>query len=219
MKFHKEGTRIIFIAFVLIAALSAVVIYLLKGLLPWQIAMGVAGALFFGFICRFFRVPKREYSTDANAVFSSCDGRVVAIEEVEEPEYYKGKRLQVSIFMSVNNVHINWFPISGIVKYYKYHPGKFLVAWHPKSSTLNERTTTVVETADGKSVLIRQIAGFLARRIVNYADVDQAAQQAQQMGFIKFGSRVDFLLPLDVKMQVSLEDKVVGGKTVIATFN
>jgi phosphatidylserine decarboxylase len=139
----------------------------------------------------------------------------VVIEEAEEPEWFQGKRLQVSIFMSPLNVHINWNPVAGIVRYYKYHPGKYLVAWHPKASTDNERTTVVIAAEKGE-ILIRQIAGALARRIVNYAKVDQPVAQGSEMGFIKFGSRVDIYLPLDADIQVALDQKVTGNETVIA---
>ena len=154
---------------------------------------------------------------DDDLVFSPCDGRVVVTEIVKDDEYFDGEEcMQVSIFMSVTNVHINWFPVSGVVKYFKYHPGKFLVAWHPKSSTDNERTTTVVETPSGVKVLFRQIAGAVARRIVSYVKVDDVAEQNKPFGFIKFGSRIDILLPKDAKLLVEIGDKVVGTQTPIA---
>ena len=147
-----------------------------------------------------------------------ADGKVVVIEETEETEYFHDRRLQVSIFMSPTNVHVNRNPISGIVSYFKYHPGKFLVAWHPKSSTENERTTVVVKKANGVEVLFRQIAGALARRIVWYVKEEQTVTQGDEFGFIKFGSRVDLFLPIGTKVNVQIGDKVVGGKTIIATF-
>jgi phosphatidylserine decarboxylase len=153
-----------------------------------------------------------------NNIIAPADGKVVVIEEVTENEYFKDKRIQLSIFMSPINVHINRYPISGIVKYSKYHPGLFLVAWHPKSSTDNERTTIVVEHKNGREVLFRQIAGAMARRIVNYSKEGDTALQGDEFGFIKFGSRVDILLPLDIKINVSLEQPVKGRQTVIATF-
>jgi phosphatidylserine decarboxylase len=167
---------------------------------------------------QFFRNPARSIIINENNIIAPADGKIVVIEEVTENEYFKDKRIQVSIFMSPINVHINRYPISGIVKYSKYHPGLFLVAWHPKSSTDNERTTIVVENKNGQSVLFRQIAGALARRIVNYAKEGDNATQGNEFGFIKFGSRVDLLLPLNVKINVALEQKVVGRQTIIGTF-
>ena len=149
-------------------------------------------------------------------IIAPADGKVVVIEEVEEPEYFKDKRIQVSIFMSPINVHANWFPVSGKVKYSKYHPGKYLVAWHPKSSTENERTTVVVESSKGIEVLFRQVAGALAKRIVNYAKEDAKCIQGEEFGFIKFGSRIDLYLPLGTKINVELNQKVTGKKSIIA---
>ncbi|MGZ6540159.1 MAG: phosphatidylserine decarboxylase family protein, partial [Bacteroidia bacterium] len=167
---------------------------------------------------QFFRNPKRTIVINENNIIAPADGKVVVIEEVTESEYFKDKRIQISIFMSPINVHINRYPISGIVKYSKYHPGLFLVAWHPKSSTDNERTTIVVEHKNGQQILFRQIAGAMARRIVNYAKEGDNAVQGDEFGFIKFGSRVDLLLPTSIKVKVALEQKVKGRQTVIATF-
>lgn len=172
--------------------------------------------LFWFFIVSFFREPRRVKIHDADLVFSPCDGRVVVTEVVQDDEYFHGKRLQVSIFMSVTNVHINWFPVGGIVRYFKYHPGRFLVAWHPKSSSENERTTTVVETDKGVEVMFRQIAGVVARRIVSYMKVGEHVVQNDKCGFIKFGSRIDILLPEDAKLLVEIGDGVVGTQTPIA---
>ena len=172
--------------------------------------------LFWFFIVSFFREPRRVKIHDADLVFSPCDGRVVVTEVVQDDEYFHGKRLQVSIFMSVTNVHINWFPVGGIVRYFKYHPGRFLVAWHPKSSSENERTTTVVETDKGVEVMFRQIAGVVARRIVSYVKVGEHGVQNDKCGFIKFGSRIDILLPEDAKLLVEIGDGVVGTQTPIA---
>lgn len=172
--------------------------------------------LFWFFIVSFFREPRRVKIHDADLVFSPCDGRVVVTEVVQDDEYFHGKRLQVSIFMSVTNVHINWFPVGGIVRYFKYHPGRFLVAWHPKSSSENERTTTVVETNKGVEVMFRQIAGVVARRIVSYVKVGEHVVQNDKCGFIKFGSRIDILLPEDAKLLVEIGDGVVGTQTPIA---
>lgn len=166
----------------------------------------------------FFRVPKRTPPADDAAIFSPCDGKVVVIEEVYEPEYFKDKRRQVSIFMSPLNVHINYHPIGGTTTYYKYHPGKYLVAWHPKSSTENERSTVVNKHPKHGEVLFRQIAGALARRICTYSTAGQPAVQGTEFGFIKFGSRVDLFLPLDATIDVSLGQVVTGSGSVIARF-
>lgn len=166
----------------------------------------------------FFRVPRRTPVVDPNAITSPCDGKVVVIEEVEETEYFKDRRLQVSVFMSPLNVHINFNPIGGTTSYYRYHPGKYLVAWHPKSSTENERSTVVVRHPAYGEVLFRQIAGALARRIVTYSKAGDPAPQGQEFGFIKFGSRVDLFLPLDADIQVRIGDVVQGSTSIIARF-
>ena len=181
------------------------------------IVIGIV-AIFSFFVLYFFRMPKRKMTYNDNQLICPCDGKIVIIEEVEEPEYFQGKRLQVSVFMSPLNVHVNRYPINGKVKFYKYHPGKYLVAWHPKSSTLNERTTIVLEHANGKEVLVRQIAGAVARRIVCYSKEGEMVKQNQELGFIKFGSRVDLFLPLDAKVLVSLEQVVKGGIDAIAEW-
>ncbi len=165
----------------------------------------------------FFRIPKREFERKEGVVYAPCDGKVVVIEETTETEFYKDKRIQVSIFMSPLNVHNQVYPISGEVKYTKYHPGKFLVAWHPKASTDNERSTVVVEN-DKISILFRQIAGALARRIMTYAKPGEKAVVADEYGFIKFGSRVDLYFPLGTKINTQLEEKVTGGQSIIATY-
>ena len=172
--------------------------------------------LFWFFIVAFFREPRRVRIHDADLVFAPCDGRVVVTEVVTEDEYLKKEMLQISIFMSITNVHMNWVPVGGEVEYFKYHPGRFLVAWHPKSSTENERTTTVVRMPSGQKVLFRQIAGFIARRIISYMTVGHQVEQNSVCGFIKFGSRVDLFLPLDADIRVKLGDKVVGTQTLIA---
>src|SRR5690606_10616755 len=169
-------------------------------------------------ILQFFRSPSRDIQRDEKTMLCPADGKVVVIEETQENEYFKDKRLQVSIFMSPTNVHVNRNPISGIVSYFKYHPGKFLVAWHPKSSTENERTTVVVKKSNEVEVLFRQIAGALARRIVWYVKQGDKVNQGEEFGFIKFGSRVDVFLPIGTKITVNIGEKVVGGKTVIARF-
>lgn len=169
-------------------------------------------------ILQFFRNPERIIPTqDNNIIYAPADGKVVVIEEVEETEYFKDKRIQVSIFMSPLNVHVNRYPFSGIVKYFKYHPGKYLVAWHPKSSTENERSTMVLENENGK-ILVRQIAGAVARRIISYAEEGIQAKQGTDFGFIRFGSRVDIFFPLDAKIKVNIDDVVKGNLTTIAEF-
>lgn len=186
--------------------------------LKWlHMVVGIGGGIIFLIFLQFFRSPKRKLVISSRSIVCPADGKVVAIEEVEEPEYFNGeKRIQVSVFMSPLNVHLNRYPISGRIAYSKYHPGKFLVAWHPKSSTENERNTVVVETEFGVSVLIRQIAGFVARRIVWYCHQDDVVKQGDELGFIKFGSRVDLFLPLDAKIKVEIDEKVLGGISVLA---
>ena len=213
--FHKEGFKIITITFIIvIAAFILADTYIA---IPWlKIAVCVLLLAFLFLILQFFRNPRRNTALNEQTVVSPVDGKVVVIEEVFEKEYFKDKRLQVSVFMSPINVHVTRYPISGKVIFSKYHPGKYLVAWHPKASEENERTTVVVENATYGKVLYRQIAGALAKRIVNYAKVDDAAIQGADSGFIKFGSRVDLFLPLNTKIKVSLNQKVRGGESIIA---
>ena len=212
--FHKEGQKIIFISLILVGGLFLLIDFIE---IPWLIKTLQIGLLvFFILILQFFRNPKRHTQHNDTHVISPVDGKVVVIEEVEEPEYFKDKRLQVSIFMSPINVHVTRYPVGGKVVFSKYHPGKYLVAWHPKSSEENERTTVVVENQKIGKVLYRQIAGALARRIVNYAKRDMNVVQGNDAGFIKFGSRVDLFLPLDSKLKVNLDQKVKGGETIIA---
>jgi phosphatidylserine decarboxylase len=216
MTIHKEGTASIGLAALFVLITNGLVRYF-WGELDWlTTAWLVASLIFFFIILQFFRKPARVFSINSKHVIAPCDGKVVVIEEVIETEYFKGPRRQVSIFMSPINVHINWNPIAGVVSYFKYHPGKYLVAWHPKSSTENERTTTVIKAPNGVEVLFRQIAGALAKRIVWYVKEGQQVAQGSEMGFIKFGSRVDLYLPLDAKILVNLEDKTKGGITVLA---
>ncbi len=215
MKINKEGLKIIATTGLIVAIILAGNCLLsIYGLLPmWAtITILVVAVGLWGFVIRFFREPARPLLKDDQIVFSPCDGEVVVVEPTVENEYLGCKCLQISVFMSVHNVHVNWFPVSGEVEYFKYHPGKFLVAWHPKSSEENERTTTVVNTGKHK-VLFRQIAGFVARRIVSYAEVGKRVEQNTKCGFIKFGSRVDLLLPLDCEPLVKIGDKVVGTQT------
>jgi phosphatidylserine decarboxylase len=216
--FHKEGYKIITIAMIVaIAAVVAMDFYILDGLTKVISQVGVL--IFLVLILQFFRNPKREITWDVKKVFSPVDGKVVVIETVYEDEFFKADRKQISIFMSPINVHVTRYPVSGEIIYSKYHPGKYLVAWHPKSSTLNERTTVVVKSPKFGPVLFRQIAGALARRIVNYAKVGEVGQQGSDSGFIKFGSRVDVFLPLDAVITVKPNQKVIGAKTVIAEYN
>lgn len=218
MRLHREGTPTLLLV-------SAVVCFGLFALLKWpvlptpiSVLLGAALVIVLAIVVWFFRVPKRPLPNDDSAIISPCDGKVVVIEEVYEPEYFKDKRRQVSIFMSPLNVHINFHPIGGTTTYYKYHPGKYLVAWHPKSSTENERSTVVNKHPKYGEVLFRQIAGALARRICTYAREGMPAQQGAEFGFIKFGSRVDLFLPLDATIDVALGEVVTGSSTVIARF-
>lgn len=213
--FHKEGYKIIITSMIIFAGLilltdKFVSIFWLNKLIMITIL------ILFILILQFFRNPKRVTIQNLNQIIAPVDGKVVVIEEVEEKEYFKDKRKQISIFMSPLNVHVTRYPISGKVKFSKYHPGKYLVAWHPKSSEENERTTIVVENNAVGEILYRQIAGAVARRIVNYAKKDDEVKQGTDAGFIKFGSRVDIFLPLDMKINVALNDIAKGGKTVIA---
>jgi phosphatidylserine decarboxylase len=219
MKFHKEGipSLIIVLLFTIIVN-GAIYLFLNDYIIAKVIGYVITGLLTI-VILQFFRSPNRNWVPKEDEIISPADGKVVVIEEVEETEFFKEKRLQVSVFMSPVNVHINRYPIPGVLKYYKYHPGLFLVAWHPKSSTENERTTAVVEDSKGRSVLFRQVAGALAKRIVFYGKEGETVDQNQECGFIKFGSRVDLYLPIDVKLNVKLNEKVQGGITSIANFN
>ena len=214
--FHKEGLNIILSTFVITAILIIALDYLeVKNALPIKIFL----IIMLGLVLQFFRNPKITVNKNENHILSAVDGKVVIIKEVFEPEFFKEKKLQVSIFMSPLNVHVTRYPISGDIIFSKYHPGAYLVAWHPKSSTKNERTTIVLQNKVFGKILYRQIAGALARRIVNYAKVGDLAEQGKDAGFIKFGSRVDLFLPIGTKINVKLNQKVKGGITVIATKN
>lgn len=219
MTLHKEGTASILIA-LLFGALVNFSTYYFAPNTTWLHVFGIIlSAFILIVILQFFRKPLFDITPNDSILLAPADGKVVVIEEVEEPEFFKDKRIQVSIFMSPFNVHINRNPVSGTVKYAKYHPGLYLVAWHPKSSTENERTTVVYERANGMQILMRQIAGALARRIVYYVKEGDKVTQGSEMGFIKFGSRVDLFLPLGTKIDVKLNDVVKGGKTSIATLS
>ncbi len=214
--FHKEGTKTILLAIIF----TSIVLLLSDKYIDslWlNKAIQIFAFLTLIIILQFFRNPKRVAIIDENHILAPVDGKVVVIEEVYESEYFKDKRIQVSIFMSPINVHVTRYPISGIIKFSKYHPGKFLVAWHPKASEENERTTIVVENNTFGKILYRQIAGALAKRIVNYAKEGMEVIQGTDAGFIKFGSRVDIFLPIGTPINVVLNQKAVGGKTIIAT--
>lgn len=218
MKIHKEGYASIIISIIVVAVINLLTLFLIAPRYPilgWLIFFATIGLLIF--IFSFFRIPKREHAEGEDLIVAPCDGTVVVIEEVEADEYFSDKRLQLSIFMSPLNVHVNRNPVTGEVLYSQYHKGKFLVAWHPKSSTDNERHT-VVYRQHGKEMLVKQIAGALAKRIVNYLKPGDQVQQGTEMGFIKFGSRVDLLLPLDATIDVKINQKVKGGVTVLGKW-
>jgi len=215
IRFHKEGYKIIIIAFILSTAGVLLAEKFID--ITWLVkAIQIIILIFLIIVLQFFRNPKRSTILNDDTLVAPVDGKVVVIEEVEEPEYFKDKRLQVSIFMSPINVHVTRYAMSGIIKHSKYHPGKYLVAWHPKASTENERTTVVINNISFGDVLYRQIAGALAKRIVNYAKEGDEVIQGTDAGFIKFGSRVDLFLPLGTKLNVALGDKVKGGVQVFA---
>jgi len=218
MRINKEGYKIIGIS----GAVCLLIWWLFYRLLVNESGKALLWGgtifllLFWFFIVAFFREPRRVRIHDADLVFAPCDGRVVVTEVVKETEYLQEEMMQISIFMSITNVHMNWVPVGGVVEYFKYHPGRFLVAWHPKSSTENERTTTVVKMPTGQRVLFRQIAGLIARRIVSYMKVGNTVEQNSVCGFIKFGSRIDILVPKDSELLVEIGDPTVGSQTPIA---
>jgi phosphatidylserine decarboxylase len=216
MTIHKEGVATLSITTIGLLILNSAVHYLTAEGSIWQTIWLIISLLFFLIILQFFRKPTRTTVQNPKHIIAPADGKVVVIEETVETEYFKEPRRQVSIFMSPINVHINFNPLSGMVSYFKYHPGKYLFAWHPKSSTENERTTIVVKHSNGTEVLFRQIAGALARRLCWYVKEGQHVEQGKEFGFIKFGSRIDIYLPLDAKILVNLDDRPVGGETVIA---
>lgn len=218
MSIHKEGYLILIITIIILGLINfAIQHFFPENKISHNVAYLTTGILFL-LVLQFFRSPDREIVIDSNKIYAPADGTVVIIEDVEEPEYFQGKRKQVSIFMSPLNAHVNWYPIGGIVKYFKYHPGDYLVAWHPKSSTLNERTTLVIEDEKNREVMVRQIAGAVARRIVSYSEEGDTVIQGNQLGFIKFGSRLDLYLPTDAKILVELDESVRGCRTVVAEF-
>ena len=218
MTIHREGYKSIAIGAMIFGALNLIFFYFFSATLPilsWIIFFVTLGMLLF--LISFFRIPNRTLTFNDGVIVAPADGKVVVMEEVTDPEYFNDKRMQVSIFMSPANVHVNRNPISGEIVYNKYHKGKYLVAWHPKSSTENERHSVVIKKGNTE-ILVKQIAGALAKRIVNYLQVGQQVSQTAEMGFIKFGSRVDLLLPVGTKINVELNQAVQGGVTVIATL-
>jgi phosphatidylserine decarboxylase len=219
MTLHREGYTIMLVSGLVLLGLTLLFcLYLFPGN---AVATGltiITSLVLFGLIVQFFRVPTRQLTINDRQIVAPADGTVVVIEETDEPEYFHDRRRQISIFMSPLNVHVNRNPVSGLVQYFRYYPGKYLVAWHPKSSTENERTTTVIQARNGVEVLFRQIAGAMARRIVWYVNEGMTVEQTQEMGFIKFGSRVDVFLPLDAVVKVTLNEKTKGGVTVLAEF-
>jgi len=215
MTIHREGYTTIFIAFLFVAVVLLTFNHIFPEQTWFHVILYAGGLWFFIMIVRFFLSPLRALNGGEDIITCPADGKVVVIERTIEPEYFKDERIQVSIFMSARDVHINWFPVSGMIKYYFYHPGKHMVAFSPKSSLENERATTVIQTAGGKEILIRQIAGAVARRIVTYPRVGTPEIQGDELGFIKFGSRVDLLLPLDTKLEIELNQVVSGKQTII----
>ena len=214
MSIHREGTATLIIFAVVLTVVNGLIYVYLPSVFLLSLVLNL---ILYLFLISFFRKPDRFLKEINDAIFiSPCDGKVVVIEETEEPEFFQDRRLQVSIFMSPLNVHINWHPISGTIDFYKYHPGKYLAAWNPKSSTENERTTTVYNYGKDK-LLVRQVAGALARRIVCYAQKRQAVKQGDELGFIKFGSRVDLYFPLGTDIKVAIGDKVQGNITMLAS--
>lgn len=219
MTIHKEGRTLLFILLLVLFAINWLLSYLFpENALLQQIAIGVSIVLYFA-VLQFFRNPKVVVELNDKQILAPADGKIVAIEETEETEYLKERRTQISIFMSPINVHVNRLPVGGVVSFYRYHPGRYLVAWHPKSSTENERTTLAVRMASGLEILVRQIAGAVARRIRCYVKEGQPVNQGQEFGFIKFGSRVDVFVPTGAQVRVAVGDRTVAGKTVLAELN
>lgn len=216
MSIHKEGYKILVFVFIILLVINILVNIFLGDEIIIKLLFILGSLLFYVFILFFFRLPERHLEPDPGLIYAPADGKVVVIEETEEKEYFRDTRLQVSIFMSPFNVHSNRYPVSGKVKYVGYHPGDYYVAWHPKSSELNERSTIVIETSDGIEVLVRQIAGAVARRIVTYAKEGQVVKQGEELGFIKFGSRVDIFLPVGTEIEIPILQQVRANKSIIA---
>ena len=217
MKIHKAGHILLFKAFVLFAFINVLVYAFIPNIIVFRAVLIVSSILYL-LMVNFFRFPNRHIIVKENTILAPADGKIVVVEETFEPEYLKKQCIQVSIFMNIFNVHINWFPVNGIIKFFKYHPGRYMAAYLPKSSTENERTTIAIETSNGQEIVMRQIAGAMAKRIVSYAPVGGVARQDEHAGFIKFGSRVDLYLPLGTKIDVKLGQKVTGSQTLIGTF-
>ena len=217
MKIHKAGHILLFKAFVLFAFINVLVYAFIPNIIVFRAVLIVNGILYL-LMVNFFRFPNRHIVVKDNTILAPADGKIVVVEETFEPEYLKKQCIQVSIFMNIFNVHINWFPIKGIIKFFKYHQGRYMAAYLPKSSTENERTTIAIEATNGQEIVMRQIAGAMAKRIVSYAPVGGKARQNEHAGFIKFGSRVDLYLPLGTKIDVKLGQKVTGSQTLIGTF-
>lgn len=216
MGIHKEGYRILIVGFSILVVLNIVLSLFITDNMLIRWIFGIGSLILYVFLLFFFRLPARYLEPDPGLIYAPADGRVVVIEEAEEKEYFKDLRLQVSIFMSPFNMHSNKYPVSGNIKYVEYHPGQYMVAWHPKSSELNERSTIVIETKSGKEILIRQIAGAVARRIVTYAKANQEVKQGDELGFIKFGSRVDIFLPIGTEIEIPILQQVRANKSIIA---
>ena len=217
MRLHKEGTKIIIFTVLLLSAINLAFFQFLDVPFLNYTLLSISVVLLV-LVLNFFRVPLRKVTINDKNILAPSDGKLVVIEQVQENEYLKEKCIQLSIFMSPLNVHKQWFPINGKVEYTKYHPGKYLVAWHPKSSTENERSTTVISSNNGTKILFRQIAGAVARRICNYANLGQTITQKDEAGFIKFGSRVDVFVPINATIKVKIGDKIIGGQTILATI-
>ena len=216
MRIHKEGRTILFVLLLSLVILNGALIYLVAPDQPLQSIILAVSIILYVLILQFFREPVFDVVKNEKQVIAPADGKVVVIEETEETEYLKSQRIQISIFMSPVNVHVNRMPVGGSIRYYQYHPGKYLVAWHPKSSIENERTTVVAKMKNGTEVLFRQIAGAVARRIKCYVKEGQTLEQGQEFGFIKFGSRVDIFLPLNATILIKTGQATTGGKTVLA---
>jgi phosphatidylserine decarboxylase len=216
MSIHKEGYKILVIGFLILLLINVIICIFVNDLMLIKWILGIGSLILYVFLLFFFRLPARHLEPDPGLIYAPADGKVVVIEETEEKEYFKDMRLQVSIFMSPFNMHSNRYPVSGHIKYVEYHPGHNMVAWHPKSSELNERSTIVIETIKGTEILIRQIAGAVARRIVTYAKENQDVRQGDELGFIKFGSRVDIFLPLGTEIEIPILQQVKANKSIIA---
>jgi phosphatidylserine decarboxylase len=215
MKIHRQGYKIILLTFFIYTVILFIIFNYID-ILVLSLAILIVFLFSFLLIIRFFRIPRRILKNDENLIYAPADGKIVAVEEITEEEYFKDKRIQISIFMSPLDVHVNYYPISGTITYFKYHKGKYLVAWHPKSSIHNERSTIVVKNDKNISILIRQVAGAVARRIITNNRTGERIKQGDELGFISFGSRVDIILPFYARVLTSLNKKVRGKKTVIA---